>query len=108
MRSRARPEDEEASVTKCSGRKCASICEQAISGTAKGGVAEDALASCEKTNKKQNILRGVAQLVARLLWEQDAAGSSPVTPTKKDSWCFSISCLFIFRQDLNLKKATSV
>ena len=25
--------------------------------------------------------RGVAQLVARLLWEQDAAGSSPVTPT---------------------------
>ena len=25
---------------------------------------------------------GVAQLVARLLWEQDAAGSSPVTSTK--------------------------
>ena len=25
--------------------------------------------------------RGVAQLVARLLWEQDAAGSSPVTST---------------------------
>ena len=25
--------------------------------------------------------RGVAQLVARLLWEQNAAGSSPVTPT---------------------------
>ena len=24
--------------------------------------------------------RGVAQLVARLLWEQDAAGSNPVTP----------------------------
>ena len=27
------------------------------------------------------IFRGVAQLVARLLWEQDAAGSSPVTST---------------------------
>ena len=28
-------------------------------------------------------IRGVAQLVARLLWEQDAAGSNPVTPIKK-------------------------
>ena len=28
------------------------------------------------------ILRGVAQLVARLVWDQDAAGSSPVTSTK--------------------------
>ena len=26
---------------------------------------------------------GVAQLVARLLWEQDAAGSNPVTRTKQ-------------------------
>ena len=26
---------------------------------------------------------GVAQLVARLLWEQDAAGSNPVTRTTK-------------------------
>ncbi len=25
--------------------------------------------------------RGVAQLVARLLWEQDVGGSSPFTPT---------------------------
>ena len=27
--------------------------------------------------------RYVAQLVARLLWEQDAAGSSPVIPTSR-------------------------
>ena len=28
-----------------------------------------------------NTLRDVAQLVARLLWEQDVAGSNPVIPT---------------------------
>ncbi len=28
-----------------------------------------------------HLLRGVAQLVARLLWEQEAQGSSPCTPT---------------------------
>ncbi len=33
------------------------------------------------SSKKFTIFRGVAQLVARLPWEQDAAGSSPVTPT---------------------------
>lgn len=27
------------------------------------------------------FLRGVAQLVARVLWEHEVAGSSPVTPT---------------------------
>ena len=32
---------------------------------------------------KLNIFRDVAQLVARLLWEQDVAGSNPVIPTKK-------------------------
>ena len=29
--------------------------------------------------------RGVAQLVARLLWEQDVGGSNPFTPTKNKS-----------------------
>ena len=28
------------------------------------------------------VFRDVAQLVARLLWEQDVAGSNPVIPTK--------------------------
>ena len=37
----------------------------------------------KKTFLQYNILGypGVAQLVARLLWEQDAAGSNPVTRT---------------------------
>ena len=41
---------------------------------------------------------GVAQLVARLLWEQDAAGSNPVTRTKKtdslEGIRFLVYCLF--------------
>ena len=31
---------------------------------------------------KLNKYRGVAQLVARDVWDVDAAGSNPVTPTK--------------------------
>ena len=31
------------------------------------------------------MCRGVAQLVARVLWEHDAAGSSPVAPTKRSA-----------------------
>ena len=30
---------------------------------------------------KLDIFRGVAQLVARDIWDVDAAGSNPVTPT---------------------------
>ncbi len=33
-------------------------------------------------NTKAQIKRGVAQLVARDVWDVDAAGSNPVTPTK--------------------------
>ena len=33
-------------------------------------------------NTKTKEYRGVAQLVARLLWEQDVAGSNPVTSTR--------------------------
>ena len=43
--------------------------------------------SLKKYNKM--IYRGVAQLVARLLWEQDAVGSSPVTSTMLNEVRFS-------------------
>ncbi len=36
-------------------------------------------------SKDSNIYRGVTQLVECLLWEQDAAGSSPVTSTNQSS-----------------------
>ena len=35
-----------------------------------------------KNNSNKNIYRDVAQLVARDVWDVDAAGSNPVTPTK--------------------------
>ena len=42
--------------------------------------------------------RGVAQMVARLLWEQDAAGSNPVTSTKPnlDADCVSGLAIFVY------------
>ncbi len=30
-------------------------------------------------------IRGVAQWLARMLWEHDVAGSTPATPTRKNS-----------------------
>ena len=39
--------------------------------------------------------RGVAQLVARLLWEQDAVGSSPATPTKDGYRTFVLYLFFM-------------
>ena len=43
-----------------------------------------------RKNRKNSIfftLRGVAQLVARDVWDVDAAGSNPVTPTKASILC---------------------
>ena len=43
------------------------------------------------------MFRDVAQLVARVLWEHDVAGSNPVIPTKKEKTAlavvFSFFCL---------------
>ena len=51
-----------------------------------------------RKNRKNSIfftLRGVAQLVARDVWDVDAAGSNPVTPTKICALCTKKSVLFI-------------
>ena len=45
------------------------------------------------------MFRGVAQLVARLLWEQDVVGSSPATPTTSERT--------LFRSDFCLHKNRS-
>ena len=43
------------------------------------------------------LFPGVAQLVARLLWEQDAAGSNPVTRTKLERKYWYDTCVpFLF------------
>ena len=51
-----------------------------------------------RKNRKKSIfyiLRDVAQLVARVLWEHDVAGSNPVIPTKFWLWK-AISEAFFF------------
>ena len=53
-------------------------------------------------------LRGVAQLVARLLWEQDAVGSSPATPTKKPMPTARSVSVFSIGRDSNPERAKSV
>ena len=45
-------------------------------------------------NVKVSKLPGVAQLVARLLWEQDAASSSLATRTKSPKSAFAVFGLF--------------
>ena len=58
---------------------------KAISGTARGR-AKQAVRRSRSLHFFYNfIFRGVAQLVARLLWEQDAGCSSHLTPTRKGS-----------------------
>ena len=55
-----------------------------------------------QNNKVKNqIYRGVAQLVARLLWEQDAGGSSPFTPTNAVSKKLFLGRLLIFILGVN-------
>ena len=34
--------------------------------------------------------RGVAQLVARVVWDHEAVGSSPTTPTRKFDFFFNL------------------
>ena len=41
-------------------------------------------------------IRDVAQLVARLLWEQDVAGSNPVIPTNKTKFDLVSSLVLFF------------
>ena len=52
---------------------------------------------------KFNIFRGVAQLVARLVWDQDAAGSNPVTPTIKKQSTF-VGCFCIIKRIRTLRR----
>ena len=40
--------------------------------------------------------RDVAQLVARVLWEHDVAGSNPVIPTKKEKMTLVVVFSFLF------------
>ena len=45
--------------------------------------------------EKNNKFRGVAQLGARDIWDVEAAGSNPVTPTitkKNTVWCSFLLC----------------
>ena len=66
----------------------------------RGGEAEDAAGILRRFFQYTNLIikfRGVAQLVARLLWEQDAAGSSPVTPTKKAKKSYLVGFLRFLR-----------
>ena len=56
---------------------------------------------CDLTRKEEKKLntktnRDVAQLVARVLWEHDVAGSNPVIPTKNKDLSHRDQVLFLF------------
>jgi hypothetical protein len=45
---------------------------------------------------KLRYFRGIAQLVARLVRDEEAVGSNPAAPTKKDQYTFVYWSFFIF------------
>ena len=57
---------------------------------------------CESPEQIKTVIRGVAQLVAHLVWDQGVAGSNPVTPTKENS----LKKLREFFVCIHLKKAS--
>ena len=63
------------------------LAEQQISGTATGSASLPHFPISYDLNLIFFTHRGVAQLVARELWELDAAGSSPVTSTNQKGAC---------------------
>ena len=56
---------------------------------------ENRILSC-RPNLLNLILRDVAQLVARVLWEHDVAGSNPVIPTKTRQEALYVASCFVF------------
>ena len=60
------------------------------------GVRSSILRRSTKGLKFQSLFfRDVAQLVARVLWEHDVAGSNPVIPTKKVTGTECVCYFFI-------------
>ena len=53
---------------------------------------------------KKNRYRDVAQLVARMVWDHDAAGSNPVISTIKSTVPFG-TVLFCFMVELTIRPA---